>query len=80
VRRTQNEADLSNLLAQPPVTVVYANEQTVELWSEFHNFLRKQGKVIPHNDLWIASLCVQYAFRLYTRDKHFDLLPQVMRA
>jgi tRNA(fMet)-specific endonuclease VapC len=33
--------------------------------------LRRKGKPIPQNDIWIAALARQYEFILITRDKHF---------
>jgi tRNA(fMet)-specific endonuclease VapC len=33
--------------------------------------LRKKGKPIPDNDIWIAALAKQHALILVTRDKHF---------
>jgi tRNA(fMet)-specific endonuclease VapC len=34
--------------------------------------LRKIGKPIPENDIWIAALALQHNLALATRDKHFD--------
>ena len=34
---------------------------------------------IPTNDIWIASLAVQHSLPLYTRDRHFDNIPQIQQ-
>jgi predicted nucleic acid-binding protein len=34
--------------------------------------LKRKGKPIPTNDLWIAALCRQHALPLLSRDNHFD--------
>jgi len=34
--------------------------------------LRKKGKPIPNNDVWIAAIALQYDLTVVTRDKHFD--------
>ena len=39
--------------------------------------LRTQGTPIPTNDLWIAALVVEHGLTLYTRDRHFEHLPQL---
>ncbi|MCC5848001.1 MAG: hypothetical protein JJU29_07890 [Verrucomicrobia bacterium] len=39
--------------------------------------LREQGTPIPTNDLWIAALVEQHTLFLYTRDHHFQHLPQL---
>ncbi|MEM7184769.1 MAG: PIN domain-containing protein [Spirochaetota bacterium] len=33
--------------------------------------LKKKGKPIPENDIWIAALAIQYTATLVTKDKHF---------
>ncbi len=33
--------------------------------------LRRRGRLIPDNDLWIAALALQHDFTLATRDAHF---------
>ena len=43
------------------------------------NTLRKRGTPIPTNDIWIAALAMQHQLTLYTRDRHFDHLPQLKR-
>jgi hypothetical protein len=42
--------------------------------------VRRAGSPIPTNDLWIAALAIQHDLLLYTRDAHFDKLPQIARA
>lgn len=34
--------------------------------------LRKKGKPIPENDLWIAATCLEKGIPLLTADAHFD--------
>ncbi len=34
--------------------------------------LRKKGKPIPENDIWIAALSLQNNLALVTRDQHFN--------
>ena len=41
--------------------------------------LRAAGTPIPTNDLWIAALAAQHDLPLFTRDGHFDYLPQLPR-
>jgi tRNA(fMet)-specific endonuclease VapC len=53
-----------------PTTHHYANI-TLEL--------KRQGKPIPTNDLWIAALCRQHSLPLLSRDRHFDLVPGTKR-
>ena len=41
--------------------------------------LRQQGTPIPTNDIWIAALTVEHGLALFSRDSHFDHLPQLAR-
>jgi predicted nucleic acid-binding protein len=41
--------------------------------------LKRLGKPIPTNDLWIAALCRQHNLPLLSRDRHFDFVPGVRR-
>jgi tRNA(fMet)-specific endonuclease VapC len=34
--------------------------------------LKKRGRPIPENDMWIAALCVEHGVPLATYDEHFD--------
>jgi tRNA(fMet)-specific endonuclease VapC len=42
--------------------------------------LRLQGTPLPTHDVWIAGLTIQHNAVLYSRDKHFDVLPQLARS
>ena len=35
----------------------------------------RKGRVLPSQDLLIASACLRHDARLLTRDRHFDVLP-----
>src|SRR4051812_19452121 len=59
-QRTSNEQALNRFLNQPLVEVLYADEQTTHHWARLALQLRRQGTPIPHNDTWIAALCVQH--------------------
>jgi tRNA(fMet)-specific endonuclease VapC len=78
-RRSHNEQILGKFLQRPSVRALYPDEGTVAQFGLLSADLRRRGKTIPHNDLWIAALCVQHGLTLYSRDAHFDYLPQVAR-
>jgi len=41
---------------------------------EIKNTLRKKGRPIPENDIWIAAIGLQYDLSLITQDTHFDYI------
>jgi tRNA(fMet)-specific endonuclease VapC len=78
-RRVENERLLDAFLRQPGVEIAFPDSTTVDVYSALFLDLKTRGRPVPLNDLWIAALCVQHGWMLYTRDKHFDHLPQVAR-
>jgi tRNA(fMet)-specific endonuclease VapC len=78
-RIASNELALYEFLKQPQVTVLFADRETLEVYAALFAYLRRQGRPIPTNDLWIAALAVQHGLSLVSRDRHFDVLPQVSR-
>lgn len=76
-RSSQNEQTLTRFLNTPRVCQLFADEDTTRHYARLFRQLRKQGTPIPTNDLWIAALAIQHDLLLFTRDGHFDYLPQL---
>jgi predicted nucleic acid-binding protein len=76
---SKNEGALRRLLLRSDVGVVLPDEQTTHHYASVYRQLRHQGTPIPTNDLWIAALVLQHDLVLYSRDPHFDHLPQIPR-
>lgn len=45
---------------------------TARHYGQIKTSLRRKGKPIPDNDIWIAASAMQYSLTLATRDLHFD--------
>ena len=56
------------------VSVLNIDEETTHSYSTIGLELKKEGKPIPANDLWIAALCRQHSLPLLSRDRHFDAI------
>lgn len=78
-RVSSNEAVLSKFLQSDRVTVLLPDEQTTHVYANVFVQLREAGTPIPTNDLWIAALVIQHDLVLFSRDHHFDVLPQIAR-
>jgi tRNA(fMet)-specific endonuclease VapC len=59
--------------------VLDVTEQTTHHYATICVELRRAGKPIPTNDLWIAALCRQHGVPLLSRDKHFDVVAGIQR-
>jgi tRNA(fMet)-specific endonuclease VapC len=59
--------------------VLDINEATTRDYADITLELKRAGKPIPTNDIWIAALCRQHSLPLLSRDRHFDLVPGTSR-
>ena len=75
----KNEKTLSIFLNSPRVRTVFPDGDTTHHFARIFAQLRLLGRPIPVNDIWIAALAVQHNLALFSRDAHFDSLPQVAR-
>ncbi len=66
-----NQANLAALLDQPNVEVLHTTDKTTRLFAQIFTGLRKIGKPINTNDMWIAALCIEHNLPLLTKDKDF---------
>ena len=69
-RRNEYEKWLRELIATAGVLVV--EEETSLHYAGIRAALKKAGRLIPSNDLWIAALCRQHRLPLLSRGQHFD--------
>lgn len=51
--------------------ILSLDEETTVMYGNIKASLRKKGKPIPENDIWIAAIAMQLNLPLVTRDKHF---------
>jgi predicted nucleic acid-binding protein len=74
----KNRGLLREFLATPRVGVLPLDAETSERYAAIRDYLRKQGKPVPVNDLWIAASATQHGLRLLTLDEHFKSVPHVL--
>jgi tRNA(fMet)-specific endonuclease VapC len=60
--------------------VLDCDERTAHLYGEIKAALRRKGKPIPDNDIWIAASAQQHLLTLVSRDSHFDDIDGLERA
>src|SRR5450432_1894201 len=54
------------------ISIITATPETAEIYGALAADLEKRGARIPHNDLWIAAVCVQTNLPLVSSDQHFS--------
>ncbi len=78
-RGRENEQVLIRFLNKSRVELLYADENTTRFYAYLYKQLKTQATPIPVNDLWLSALAVQHDLFLFSRDSHFDHLPQIPR-
>jgi predicted nucleic acid-binding protein len=61
------------------VTVLDVDRETTYQYAKIGLELKKIGKPIPSNDLWIAALRGQHSLPLLSRCRHFDVVSGLKR-
>jgi tRNA(fMet)-specific endonuclease VapC len=79
-QQRHNESLLNRLLAKPTVGVLLPSRETAEQYARIFVQLRRAGTPVPDNDFWIAAQVLEHDLVLVTRDRHFERIPQVIRA
>ena len=81
IKQSRNRAQYERWLAEtiPFYRVLVVDDGTAEEYAEVRDELKRMGRPIPANDLWIAALARQHALPLLSRDPHFDLVPGLKR-
>jgi tRNA(fMet)-specific endonuclease VapC len=77
-RLAENLSELAQFLASPRVTVAAVDEETAERYAVIFDSLRRLGRPIPTNDIWIAASAMQLGSVLVTTDPHFRNVVQIV--
>jgi predicted nucleic acid-binding protein len=77
-KRNKELRDWFDLLVSESI-VLEVDRETATHYAAICADLKRSGKPIPTNDLWIAALAVQHSLPLISRDEHFDRVPNVRR-
>lgn len=51
--------------------ILEITENTANIYAKTRLGLKKKGKPIPENDLWIAAVCIEHKIPLLSNDAHF---------
>jgi tRNA(fMet)-specific endonuclease VapC len=52
--------------------VLACDTETAHQYGQIKSQLRRQGRPLPDNDIWIAALAIQHGLTLVSRDRHFQ--------
>jgi tRNA(fMet)-specific endonuclease VapC len=70
-RYRRNLRELEAFLEQPRVDLLPFTLRTSDRYGLIRNLLRREGKPIPSNDIWIAAHALEHGVDLVSFDAHF---------
>jgi predicted nucleic acid-binding protein len=73
-RFERNYNDLQKVLAKPTCRVLMPSIETAKIYGQLYADLKRRGKMIPTNDIWIAALTIEYEGTLATYDTDFSII------
>ena len=73
----RNAARVAELVALG--VVLGCDPETALVYGDVKTGLRRRGRPIPENDVWIAAVALQHGLVLVTRDAHFDAVEELPR-
>ena len=71
-RGRQNHEYLKRFLAKSNVKILVATMETAEIFGDLKDKLKRAGRPLPINDVWIASHTLETGSVLITYDTHFQ--------
>jgi tRNA(fMet)-specific endonuclease VapC len=77
-KEKSNKKELNDFLNSDRCQTVAIDKNTAIYYAHIYKRLRKSGKAIPTNDLWIAALSLQHGHMLCTLDKHFSYIDDLL--
>lgn len=68
-KRKKNEKKYQDFISS--CIILDTNELIADAYAEIRLELKRKGKPIPENDIWISAICKVNNMALMTHDKHF---------
>ncbi|MBI4651779.1 type II toxin-antitoxin system VapC family toxin [Candidatus Desantisbacteria bacterium] len=70
-KEPDNIKELNQFLDSQRVYILNIDEETTNFYAKIYWDLKKKGKPIPTNDMWVAASAMRYGLSLFTYDEHF---------
>lgn len=78
-RERKNRELLRSFIDGPTVRLLFATDATAEVFSNVKDGLKRKGRPLPMNDVWIAAHALEAAATLITFDAHFQQVDGLQR-
>jgi predicted nucleic acid-binding protein len=67
-----NQRDFARFLSSDRVQVYSVDQVTARHYASIYWTLRRKGRPIPTNDMWIAASALQHGLAVFSYDRHFE--------
>ena len=74
-KTAENEQLLQQFLDSPNVQTIALTDETTKYFAKLFLEIRKTGRAIGTNDLWIAALSLEHNTQILTLDEDFQRVP-----
>lgn len=78
-RNRENRENLSRFREKPRTLCVPITDETAQWFAHIKQQLRRKGKPVPINDVWIAASCMEHGAKLISLDAHFVNIDGLLR-
>ena len=75
-----NEKYLQQFIDKPQVRILNLSDKTTVIYGLIYARLKKAGKPIGSNDMWVAALALEHDCLLVTLDSDFKRVPDLLIA
>lgn len=76
-KERENGRELAEFLAQPIVEELPVDGQVARIFAEMVHELKRAGRPLPTNDVWIAATAANSGATLLTFDGHFAVVTRL---
>jgi predicted nucleic acid-binding protein len=73
----ENLLKYDDIISRYPIELIEPNKDTAFIYAELATWCKRNGKLLSHNDLWIAAATIQVGGVLLTFDIDFKCLMQL---
>jgi len=70
----KNREELQTFLESSRIRLFSLTSDTANFYSHIYSSLRRKGKPIPSNDMWIAAQALEHGCVLCSYDQHFKVI------
>lgn len=74
-REQENRQELERFVVSDRVDQLVVDVGTAEHYATIYRDLRRRGRPIPTNDMWIAASALQHGLAIFSHDGHFHDVP-----